>query len=61
MYGQTPIMQDHSIEKIEVENTIVPLDTIISTSNDLIELFNLAKDEGDDETILEIEADAIKL
>jgi len=37
------------------------LDTIISTSNDLIELLNLAKDEGDDETILEIEADAIKL
>ena len=37
------------------------MDTIISTSNDLIELFNLAKDEGDDETILEIEADAIKL
>ena len=27
----------------------------------MIELFNLAKDEGDDETILEIEADAIKL
>ena len=48
-------------EKSKLENTIVPLDTIISTSNDLIELFNLAKDEGDDETILEIEADAIKL
>ena len=46
---------------IRDRNTIVPLDTIISTSNDLIELFNLAKDEGDDETILEIEADAIKL
>jgi len=48
-------------EKSKLENTIIPLDTIISTSNDLIELFNLAKDEGDDETILEIEADAIKL